>query len=70
MEDAITQLQDLGVTRGQAKKALARYNNDVARAADFIFSGAFLSDDEDSNDQGHETQQRRRTSSPTAMLQR
>ncbi|EPB91905.1 hypothetical protein HMPREF1544_01199 [Mucor circinelloides 1006PhL] len=55
MEDAITQLQDLGVTRGQAKKALARYNNDVARAADFIFSGAFLSDDEDSNDQGHES---------------
>ncbi|KAI9255954.1 hypothetical protein EDC94DRAFT_523891 [Helicostylum pulchrum] len=46
MEDAISQLQDLGVTRGQAKKALARYNNDVARAADFIFSGNPISDDE------------------------
>ncbi|CEP09599.1 hypothetical protein [Parasitella parasitica] len=45
--DAINQLQDLGVSRGQAKKALARYNNDVARAADYIFSGAFLSDDDD-----------------------
>ncbi|GAN01846.1 hypothetical protein MAM1_0012c01281 [Mucor ambiguus] len=55
MEDAISQLQDLGVTRGQAKKALARYNNDVARAADFIFSGAFLSDDEDNTTQGHES---------------
>ncbi|KAL9541078.1 hypothetical protein MBANPS3_009329 [Mucor bainieri] len=55
MEDAISQLQDLGVTRGQAKKALARYNNDVARAADFIFSGAFLSDDEDGTNQGPES---------------
>ncbi|KAI8644348.1 hypothetical protein BD408DRAFT_340692 [Parasitella parasitica] len=47
MEDTISQLQDLGVSRSQAKKALARYNNDVARAADFIFSGAPLSDDDD-----------------------
>ncbi|KAI7898468.1 uncharacterized protein BX663DRAFT_258807 [Cokeromyces recurvatus] len=46
MEDAIQQLIDLGVTRGQARKALARYNNDVARAADYIFSGADLSDDD------------------------
>ncbi|KAI9483837.1 MAG: hypothetical protein EXX96DRAFT_477150 [Benjaminiella poitrasii] len=47
MEDAINQLIDLGVTKGQARKALARYNNDVARAADYIFSGADLSDDDD-----------------------
>ncbi|KAI8968029.1 hypothetical protein BDF20DRAFT_203778 [Mycotypha africana] len=47
MEDAINQLQVLGVTRGQAKRALARYNNDVARAADYIFSGAELSDEDD-----------------------
>ncbi|KAI8382301.1 hypothetical protein BD560DRAFT_452903 [Blakeslea trispora] len=46
MEEAISQLQDLGVTRGQAKQALARYNNDVALAADYIFSGANLSDEE------------------------
>ncbi|PHZ11166.1 cysteine proteinase [Rhizopus microsporus ATCC 52813] len=46
-EEAIRQLEDLGVTRVQAKKALARYNNDVARAADFIFSGNFISDDEE-----------------------
>ncbi|KAI8079580.1 uncharacterized protein B0P05DRAFT_541189 [Gilbertella persicaria] len=46
MEEAINQLQDLGVTRGQAKRALARYNNDVALAADYIFSGADLSDEE------------------------
>ncbi|KAI9345734.1 hypothetical protein BD770DRAFT_183560 [Pilaira anomala] len=49
MEDAISQLQDLGVTRGEAKKALARYNNDVARAADFIFSGNLSSGDEEEN---------------------
>ncbi|CEI93538.1 hypothetical protein RMCBS344292_07770 [Rhizopus microsporus] len=50
-EEAIRQLEDLGVTRVQAKKALARYNNDVARAADFIFSGNFISDDEEEQDE-------------------
>ncbi|KAI8980542.1 hypothetical protein BDB01DRAFT_234713 [Pilobolus umbonatus] len=30
----------------QAKKALARYNNDIARAADYIFSKNYVSDDE------------------------
>ncbi|KAG1039879.1 hypothetical protein G6F43_012415 [Rhizopus delemar] len=47
MEEAINQLQDLGVSRIQAKKALARYNNDVARAADYIFSGSYISDEEE-----------------------
>ncbi|KAG1472145.1 hypothetical protein G6F56_001715 [Rhizopus delemar] len=47
MEEAINQLQDLGITRTQAKKALARYNNDVSRAADYIFSGNYISEDEE-----------------------
>ncbi|KAI8876918.1 hypothetical protein K501DRAFT_199353 [Backusella circina FSU 941] len=51
MEDAIQQLVDLGVTRSQAKKALSRYNNDVARAADFIFSGNYISDDDEEEEE-------------------
>ncbi|KAI9279577.1 hypothetical protein BY458DRAFT_532067 [Sporodiniella umbellata] len=47
MEEAISQLEVLGITRTQAKKALARYNNDVSRAADFIFSGNYISDGEE-----------------------
>ncbi|KAL0084122.1 ubiquitin carboxyl-terminal hydrolase-domain-containing protein [Phycomyces blakesleeanus] len=37
--EAIYQLMDLGITQKQAHKALTRYNFDVARAADYIFSG-------------------------------
>ncbi|RUS31764.1 hypothetical protein BC938DRAFT_477111 [Jimgerdemannia flammicorona] len=45
-EDAISSLTDLGITRQQATSALMKYNNDVARAADYIFSGNALDDDE------------------------
>ncbi|KAG2172579.1 hypothetical protein INT44_002594 [Umbelopsis vinacea] len=38
-EDAVQQLADLGIPRQQAFIALQKYNNDVMRAADYIFSG-------------------------------
>ncbi|KAI9274695.1 hypothetical protein BDA99DRAFT_498260 [Phascolomyces articulosus] len=48
---AIATLQDLGIPRKQAVKALARYGYDVGRAADYIFSGnAVDSDNESDND--------------------
>ncbi|KAG2219682.1 hypothetical protein INT45_001854 [Circinella minor] len=50
-EQAITTLQDLGISRKQAVKALARYGYDVGRAADYVFSGnAIDTDSENEND--------------------
>ncbi|RUS23057.1 hypothetical protein BC937DRAFT_93012 [Endogone sp. FLAS-F59071] len=45
-DGAIQQLIDLGINRQQAKNALSKYNNDVVRAADYIFSGFAREDDE------------------------
>ncbi|CAO3630898.1 unnamed protein product [Cunninghamella echinulata] len=47
IEDAISQLGMLGIDRKKAIKALNRYNNDVERAADYVFSGNADSDLDD-----------------------
>ncbi|KAI7860872.1 hypothetical protein BDC45DRAFT_7702 [Circinella umbellata] len=47
-EQAITTLQDLGISRKQAVKALARYGYDVGRAADYVFSGNAIDTDSES----------------------
>ncbi|KAI7871073.1 hypothetical protein BDF14DRAFT_1768135 [Spinellus fusiger] len=47
--EAIRQLMDLGISQEQAREALARYNNDVAHAADYIFSGAVDTSNEQAN---------------------
>ncbi|KAI9491443.1 hypothetical protein BDB00DRAFT_789575 [Zychaea mexicana] len=52
---AIAMLQDLGISRKQAVKALARYGNDVSRAADFIFSGNAIDSDSDSDSNHNST---------------
>ncbi|KAI9314152.1 hypothetical protein BX666DRAFT_2029684 [Dichotomocladium elegans] len=39
IEEAIQLMQEMGIARKQAVKALSRYNYDVGRAADYIFSG-------------------------------
>ncbi|KAI8075229.1 hypothetical protein BC940DRAFT_6593 [Gongronella butleri] len=50
LDDAIAQLEILGIDRQKAIKALSRYNYDVERAADYIFSGNAISDDDDKDD--------------------
>ncbi|CDH54530.1 hypothetical protein RO3G_15853 [Lichtheimia corymbifera JMRC:FSU:9682] len=49
IEEAIQLMQEMGIGRKQAVKALSRYNYDVGRAADYIFSGNAESDGEDSS---------------------
>ncbi|KAG2181396.1 hypothetical protein INT43_008979 [Umbelopsis isabellina] len=44
-DDAVQQLVALGISNRQAYVALQKYNNDVMRAADYIFSGHAEQDD-------------------------
>ncbi|KAL1927262.1 hypothetical protein VTP01DRAFT_3891 [Rhizomucor pusillus] len=48
IEEAIARIQDLGISRSKAVKALSRYNYDVSRAADYIFSGNALDSESES----------------------
>ncbi|CAO3584325.1 unnamed protein product [Absidia cylindrospora] len=49
INDAIAQLEMLGIERKKAIKALSRYNYNVERAADYVFSGNAESDDGDAD---------------------
>ncbi|KAI8344558.1 hypothetical protein BC941DRAFT_497811 [Chlamydoabsidia padenii] len=46
INDAVAQLEMLGIDKKKALKALSRYNYSVERAADYVFSGNAESDDE------------------------